>query len=433
MKNDKKNPIKKRYYYDIDVKLASPLNIGGGESLDPATDSDVLCNNQNEYFIPGSSIAGAFRNYVGEKKNEPSAFGFADSEEGKMSSIFISDLYLDVSAHRIASRDRVHLNEEKQVATTGKFDMQVIEPGATGTMKIEVVERETGESDYHKVIDKLLLAVQNGEVRFGSSKNRGLGRMTIENVACATFDSNTREEWIKFIDNGSIPSGKKSFEEWKEGKTPYEDKYLKFSVPLKLTGGISIRKYSAKPGKADYEHITSSGKPVIPGTSWNGAIRAAAVEILSELGVEDKAVAVLIDEWFGSANQKATDQSKPASHQSKIIIGESVIKGATPVSIKRNKIDRFSGGTSDTALFTDISYFGGETTLEYMISKDLSDEMRNGLSELMDLIVEDIKRGMVAVGGQVAIGRGIFEGIDNDNHNEEKAIGKKNLYNLIRR
>ena len=61
------NGIRKRAYYDIQVTLTSPLNIGNGISLN--TDADVMQDGQGRYFIPGSSLAGAFRNYLTEPEH----------------------------------------------------------------------------------------------------------------------------------------------------------------------------------------------------------------------------------------------------------------------------------------------------------------------------------------------------------------------------
>ena len=54
--------IRKKKYYAVSVKLASPLCISSG--YDENTDKDVLRNACKEVFLPGSSIAGAWSDYL---------------------------------------------------------------------------------------------------------------------------------------------------------------------------------------------------------------------------------------------------------------------------------------------------------------------------------------------------------------------------------
>ncbi len=410
------NKIVSKTYYEIDIILSSPANIGNGVSNE--TDADVIRSSRGECFIPGTSLAGAFRNFIGAGKDKQCAFGYSDRENGEMSSIFISDLYFEDGTVKTSVRDRVDLTEDKGV--NNKFDIEVIEPGAKGTIYIETVTREKTLSrniDPNKDIDDIILAIQEGDIRIGSVKNRGFGRTEVVSVRVSSFDRSTRDEWVSFMSGDMSAAGDKVlFSEWKLNKKSKKKRYVKFTVPLTLTGGISIRKYSAQPGRADFEHITSNGKPIIPGTSWNGAIRADARRILVDIGKsakleEGKAVSIayeLIDKWFGKV--KGKDGS--GSWQSKIVFSESRIKGSKLLPMTRNNINRFTAGTKDSALYTELSCIGGTTALEYMIMipEEADAGETQALEGLMMLVVRDICEGFVAIGGQVSVGRGIFKG-----------------------
>ncbi len=292
------NRILSRVYYAIDVELKSPLSLSSGEN--ESTDFDVLRNAAGELFIPGTSIAGAMRSYLQYKKNESCLFGFSKNEDGKMSSVFVSDLYL--LNGKLSVRDFVQLSEDKQVEN--KFDMEIIETGATGTFYMNYIVREKDENNHFKEeVNAVLQAAANGEIRFGARKNRGFGRIEIRNVFIKEFDARNErdvEEFWKFkkyaLERGYYTNTalekQRNFSEWIETQESIknskgiENKFIKITIPLKLTGGISIRKYSTKPEQADYEQITCNGVPVIPGNSWNGAIRADIVRILKELGCD---------------------------------------------------------------------------------------------------------------------------------------------------
>ena len=43
----------------------------------------------------------------------------------------------------------------------------------------------------------MLRGVQAGDIRFGTKKNRGFGRLRIEHVYKAEFDASSREQWLE--------------------------------------------------------------------------------------------------------------------------------------------------------------------------------------------------------------------------------------------
>lgn len=408
------NKIVKRSYYAVKISLRSPLALSGGEN--ETTDMDVLRNSRGEAFIPGTSIAGAFRNYLQKGKQEDCSFGFSRGKDGRMSSVCISDLYFDKKPV-ISVRDGVQLSEDKQVVN--KFDMEVIETGAAGILYLNYVIRERDRNkDTDQEAARLIRGMQSGEIRFGGNKNRGFGRFSIGKIYQETFTPEQVNEWISFcsrIHDLSAYSEKKDYEEWIRNFQTAEPKYDTIRIPLRLTGGISIRKYSTEPMKADFEQMTCNGDPVIPGTSWNGAIRADVKNILQQLGCSEQRSKSLIDQWFGyvevKKQQRAEKQGrkKQEARQSLVVIGESIIHNSVRVPMVRNKINRFDSSTIESALYSEIANCGGETQLEIMVKKD-DNRWYYALLAILELVVQDICKGYVAVGGQTAVGRGIFTG-----------------------
>lgn len=472
--------IIEKQYYAFKLRLASPLNVSAG--LSEETDADVLRNGDGEVFIPGTSVAGAFRNALMLKEKSDGIMGYSDGEQGRMSSILISDIYFAEPEHvKTGIRDGIKLDDSKIVEN--KFDMEIVETGAVGTLYIECVVREGDTPEqYVDAIKKLVTMLQSGEIRFGANKNRGFGRVELLEeidkeeskdvtdigertsksmyvysrifagkdigaykdfiLACANINSKSdgSENCGHDTRLGLYDSQKLSDwigEKWTEkclnlnqhadADQPLDlEQYVKISVPLRLMGGISIRRYSAKSNQADFEHITCDGKPVIPGSSWNGAIRADVARILWELidVGKDKQMIVenLIDGWFGKISDEQGE-----SMQSLVVVSESIIEGATPVPMTRNKVNRFDASTVDGALYSEISYFGGKTTLELLIRKD-EKRYYEELVEILQLVIRDIKEGFVAVGGQTAVGRGVFAP---DGEQVDKTLGVPKLYELI--
>lgn len=395
------NSVVRRKYYAIEIVLQSPLSVSGG--ADEYTDSDVLRNADGEVFVPGTSLAGAFRNYLNLKKSEDGIFGYSDGEKGRMSPVYVSDLTF-TQAPAVTVRDGVQLGKDKTVQN--KFDMEIIETGAKGIFYLSYLKREADmDTDFESIIADIFQGIVNGEIRFGANKTRGFGRLKISRIYQQEFGREDVEDWLIFapqVKNVSAYKMAQSFKEWAVGRDAPRARYIKMRIPLRLTGGISIRKYSSQPQKADFEHITCNQKPIIPGTSWNGAIRSDAASILNDLGCAN--IQSKLNRWFGHIEES---NSGKKSEQSMVIVGESVIEGARALPVTRNKINRFSAATINGALYSEVAYFGGETVLELMVKKDDDGDYLSLLGILM-LVTEDIQNGYVAVGGQTAIGRGIF-------------------------
>lgn len=405
------NKIQQRYYFAVNLELASPLSVANGE--DRYTDADVVRSAGGEVFLPGTSIAGVFRAYMDQKEKNSEIMGFSEDKEGRMSALFIMDAFFEKT--RVSVRDGVRL-ENHVAAHGGKFDFEIIETGAQTTVYLEYVKREDDAEDGVAWIARFIQGMDCGEIRFGARKNRGLGRVKVKEVYKAVFDSKSREEWTAFCREGQ-PVRQPAYQ-WKDWKTlglPQAEKYVTISIPLKLKGGISIRKYSAEPNKADFEHITCNGKPVIPGSSWSGAVRARANEILEEVGCGGEKRRMLTDAWFGYVKENDACQSS-------VIFGESILEGATRMAATRNKINRFDAATVDGGLYTEISYFGGTTSLQIMIRKK---EGYEGLLGMMYLILDEIREGYLAIGGQTAVGRGIFKAAGEPEIKSEHAVGRE--------
>lgn len=427
--------IQIRKCFAVQIVLASPLCISSGSNEN--TDMDVLRSADGGIFLPGSSIAGAWREFLGQNKNDDGMMGFSEDEKGRMSSITISDLFLYKKPKKqtaqketngtdnnnrgaekqageempaVSVRDGVKLGEDKDVLN--KFDMEIVETGAVGTLYFSYIYREKDPwppEAFDAAISEVLKGMQTAEIRFGANKNRGMGRLKIETVHESIFNKDNVDEWIEFLPMRKDPEkyqSKISYEEWaQKNASARGPRYITIKVPLKLHGGISIRKYSTKPMQADYEHITSNGEPVIPGTSWNGAIRSGIRRILNDLGC--KKTERLLRTWFGCVEDDDLDKGEEA-HQSRIVIGESILKDAAAVPMTRNKINRFDASTVDGALYSDISYYGGETELCVMVRKDEQSEYQ-ALLALMGIVIADIQEGYLPVGGLVSVGRGVFE------------------------
>ena len=129
--------------------------------------------------------------------------------------------------------------------------------------------------------------------------------------------------------------------------------------------------------------------PVIPGTTWAGAI-----------GHRMKLFYPNVSKYFGKGGEDGKIRSK-------IFFSESQLKNSVSKVISRNAIDRFTGSTVDGALFTEQIYYGGTTVLE--IYFDLYKEIDLDFIKSLAVALSDLHEGLLAIGGGTSIGRGIFK------------------------
>lgn len=402
--------------------LQTPLCISNGDNEE--TDIDVICNYDGGAFIPGSSFAGAMRDYLQLDPETESFMGFSkketsDTESGQMSSLFISDTILENV--KICYRDGISLKEKGHV--DNKFDWEVVDTGAVGCLFMELVLREKDdEAAVMQQIKDTVYGMQKGSLRLGYRKNRGFGKLTVLDVYQWEFSRDNKEEWLSFCKpvlrkekkegkkkwilvnagecNTNIETKRVDLEKWLEQAQNKRAEAV-LSVPLKLCGGISIRRYATKNGAADYEHITSNGKPVIPGTSWNGAVRSRFSQIIKELGAASGAADKLTKDWFGDLSTRS----------SLIVVEEQPMEGGTMVQVSRNKVNRFDASTVQGALYTEVTCFGGTTKLVLRVNKHekTSGDEWKAVIGILFCVVRDMEEGFLPVGGLTSIGRGIFK------------------------
>ena len=408
------NKLVKSIYLKGDLVLKSPIIIGNGISEE--TDIDLLLDSNNNPFIPGSSLAGAI-NYelankrgIDEKKLDL-LFGRKDisKKENINSMIYFYDAYIKKDSPKsISIRDGVKLNDYKTSEDKGKYDFQVLDTGAVFELKIEILLRKKYEnldvfSD--EIIGSILKIIKEGELRLGAKSNRGYGKVDLENIEISEFDFSKEEDIDRYIDfewNNMNSNYERFIKLPKEYKTPY----TKIEIPLDIKTTLFIRTYLLSNLEVDSEQITIDKKAVIPGTSWAGVIRHRASKILNEINKKRKMNDKIIEELFGNEFfEKSEEKNKKDISASRIIFDESMDSENTKlVEIMRTKIDRFTGGACDTGLFEGRVAVGGKHSLNIMI-KDAKDYEIG----LILLVIKDIENGLLAIGGETNVGRGIFK------------------------
>ncbi|MDD2401842.1 MAG: RAMP superfamily CRISPR-associated protein [Clostridia bacterium] len=442
------NWVCRRYCIRIRGKLLSPLLVGSGE--DDLTNMDVILDEKGLPFVPGSSLAGAMSHYLMEiedsdqKKNNNGNAGadykravnylFCSQEEQKQkqkqSRLFVYDMKLKNA--KLHKRDGVKLDEFKTAVNLGKYEMQIVERGAEYEIRLELVirkndlkfdkmgkttEKSVGEGIQY--IKELLTGLDNGELTLGAKNRRGFGRLKVNDIRVKPFDMTKRKEHQAWLDwdweqEGAFKNTSNEVEKWSKdhGVDNMKSRFHCLRIPLKIRNSMMIRQYKIFENfndyNYDYEQLKSNGEGVIPGTSWMGAIRGRLRTILQseEIGINSNDVQRKLESVFGTWTNE--EQEGEALLASAVKVEESIIKGGHGLPMTRNAIDRFTGGTVSGALYSSVPWIGGQTELVLRWVKG-DKSLSKVICGLLLWVAEDLQNGLLAVGGETAIGRGIFE------------------------
>ncbi|MFZ2411041.1 MAG: RAMP superfamily CRISPR-associated protein [Candidatus Methanoperedens sp.] len=144
--------------------------------------------------------------------------------------------------------------------------------------------------------------------------------------------------------------------------------------------------------------------PILSGTSLVGALRARALRISKTVGTEEQAK-IFINKLFGLRIESPED--KPSA--SRLIANETVVEDIIDLVQSRIKIDRFTGGSFPTALFSEQPVFGKSNTLVKILI-DIR-QPKDAEIGLMLLLLKDLWTGDLPLGGEISVGRGRLQGV----------------------
>lgn len=424
------NRICRRTYILIVGELSAPLLVGSGEEEE--SDRDVILDERGKPFLPGSALAGALRRYLVETSGTEAANyifgGPVKGDEGSSSTKieFQSRLWvydMELEGAKLGRREGVRLNEFKTAVEEAKYTVQVVERGAGYRMRLELVEREddlaakddtSGAGDGLDQIRILLAGLCRGEITLGAKSRRGFGSLSVRDICLKQFDITQKEAQLAWLDwDWEHPDAFDGTERWDPkqlGESTQELRHC-LCVPLKVKHTLMIRKYSANDCPEgimpDYMQLKSGEKAVIPGTGWLGAIRSRlAALLIQELGIAkdweaaQKRLEPILGSWSSEGGGLA----------SAVRVAESVLEGGQALLVTRNAIDRFTGGTVRGALYSGEPWVSGRTELVLSWPRRLPEGLSSeAICGLLLWVIADLQNGLLAVGGETAVGRGIFE------------------------
>ncbi len=409
-------------------------------------------------ILPGSSLAGALRNYVcdyllgygvPEKKGLSgkqsdglapyirTLFGGSRGEtDPAQSLVSVFDSPLIEDNPQVEIRDGVALDPETgRAADSYKYDLEVLPQGSRFRIHLElIVPQNVSENELLSLLALALSGLEKGEIPIGARRTRGFGACRAFSWRVHRFDLTTKAGWLEWLQTTPAPGGpelQKNLsnsiieaiaqaypgfiypKEWTDARDA-----MRVELHLRFPSGLLVRSPGQTADAADATHLSSGGRPVLPGTSLAGALRSRALRIARLVRSEKGDAEQWVEKMFGPRNltedngdtvPRSRPDQRRALRASLLRVTESPISGDAlqQLRVGRVCIDRFTGGALGGALYDEEPVYGGETTvtLELRCAPENQDK-KEAMRGLLLLTVKDLITGDLSVGGTGGVGRG---------------------------
>ena len=376
--------------YKVLMTNKSVMNISD-ENDEPIVLKDL---ETRQVYMPGTTLAGAFRSYVKDNIDIDDKKLFGDKN---LSKFFIYDSYADFEKYE--TRPSVKIDEHTGANEgKGKFDRYYVGAGHNFNLKFEVyADSEEDKESYKKVVYELLSALDSGDIMIGSYKSIGAGAMEIKEIAEEDIDLKNKKQLFSYL------KGQEKYKKIEKStlKKDNAENIVTFELKGNLKTPILIKGNDSLDYKRpDGENITNAdGKYFIPGSSIKGVVRSESRKILKSLNKE-----YIEENIFGSSNDNVEDKSA-----SKVRFFDAFIEKDLKAIYNRIKIDKFTGGVRKSAILNDEPLTGEIKLLAKYYCKGEEKEINTAIG-LISVIFKNIAIGEVAFGSGNSIGRGRVDG-----------------------
>lgn len=417
MNNERSNELIGKWLIKATIENKTPIIIGTGKQSG-WVDTEVIKDEHGNFYIPGTSFKGALRHYLEENYELPKDilnlfFGYQDNQA--LSTFF--DLKADKKTV-INIRDGVAIDIKTNMAKKGaKYDYEIVEPEHVFVLNMELNlfsgHTDSSEKNLLRLLAtiKQILENQNEHFAVGAMTTKGFGvlkLMDFKFVNLNFLNPDDRKIWFEYIlQNVDIFKNKSNDPIDYEPFSVKSNKIFSISACFKIKSSLLIGCEPDTNDTADKVPLKSNGKPVLSGASLKGVIRSRAIRIINSLNGNGEE---LIKETFGWADTDNTNaENKEAKKiKSRLIVKETIIENAEEKLKNGIKINRFTGGTIDSALFNAIMLWSkGQDAVH--INLQLKNP-KNWEKGLLLLILKDLWTSDLAIGADKARGAGVLIG-----------------------
>ncbi len=398
------------------LRLTSPMLIGSGKNDE--TDRDVLLDSRGKAFIPATSFTGVLFGLLESEKHNKYLGIFDDRDKNKNQSFVICDDLFPVEESSACSiRDGIGIDPISGTVQKGaKFDYQIVEPGLSFALNMEFEVNSRYGLELAEELVGLTLYQLNQGLQVGGKTSSGFGNLEVEKLQIFKYDFDKSSDLAAYLLN------KETIDLYSDyPQIPQSFENFMISADFRIPHSLIVRSYPQSAYGSDATHLKSNDDFVLPGSSLRGALRARARRILNTIWDDSEYdTNAMIESIFGYAK---TDGDRKYTIPSSLRVSENKIINVETEMQNRVKIDRFTGGTIEGALFDSMPVFPkGDSEINI---EGLKLELRKPLDSqkaLLLLLLKDLYNGDLAIGGEKNIGRGTLVGSKASIFDEAKEV-----------
>lgn len=270
------------------ISNLTPMHVGGhGEEVD--SDLPLARDGAGNLYVPGTSLAGALRDFTELlfPIEVDDLWGYQFNESGHASRIVVEDAVIEKSDEVVVEiRDHVGIDREfGSAAESIKYDRAILPRGTKLRFCLTVdVEEKANRNQALAVLAVLKQALEDGEIRLGAAKSRGLGYVKLVEGHLNEQIFGTRQGILVSLKNSSgVPISDNEIKGAKNEHPANKRPRLKMKIHWKPVGPLMV--------KAGFDGIAADMLPlvsgcnggvslVLPGSSIKGAFRSQAERIV---------------------------------------------------------------------------------------------------------------------------------------------------------
>ena len=436
------------------VEADTPIAIGTGRE-DIVTDAPVVRDVNGLPYIPATSLTGVIRHALGIGKEDKNVvFGYHDKNGGQGSRLILTDAVMigkegkamdgicniqndEFYSHYNEKNVRQHVRiTDKGVADTkgyGKFDNEVVYKGTRFVFEMELLSDETEVEDFENSLKQLY----DETFRIGGGTRCGYGKLKVkkrEQVTLDMMDAKDRGAYLKKSSSLSSPWEFKNAREFEKGRISASTGWTKYELKLEprdfmlFGSGMGDEEADNTPMTDIVVEWNDQGKPcfskqktLIPATSVKGALahrtayhfnkrKGIFAENLKSKEERNKYVGGCNDAVQALFGASVDDVANKRGKRGNVILSDVIHHEVETKVFHHNKIDYFTGGTIDGALFQEKSIWGKGKSYELEIlvdNKALADE---DVKWAFEQSLKDLCKGLLPLGGVTGRGNGVFGG-----------------------
>lgn len=442
------------HYFRVALEAETPHGIHSGKG--DITHDVLLVRDVNGLpAIPATSLAGVLRHLYTQHFGSQEAqqlFGYTLGDSGKLSALNVTwglihnslnqpmegirqDLNNDpllqiLTEDKPLVRQRVRLNSLGSAVDTGKFDTTMIPAGARYSCFLSIWS--DGSEQQESSIERLLSLLGTSAFRLGHGTRAGQGAFKVLSIDGARWDLRT-------------PQGQQGYRQRPRQRAtlgnlapietaPLNDSALRFTLQLTAEAGWRIGGGEQPFSQPDQQGRTPDLLPqselcirwneqqqaelhkqqaVVPATAIKGALshrlafhyRRLNGNFAEQSPVVSHLECPVVQEIFGTCNDTSNEQTGVAG---RLIINDLYLDDTTATRQMHNRIDQFTGGVMNSALFEEELLW--QTPLTLNLSLQHPEEISPLAKQALTLTLQDLTQGWLAIGAGGSRGHGCFHG-----------------------